>query len=87
MHEGEPEEPVRVAGHDRGHLAVRDRVVGVEGGEQYRPRDSRGRRAAQVPVQLRAGVPRSGESVAGTRVAVTVDNHAATFADPIAVAA
>jgi len=76
MHESKSVEPAGPTGDNARHLPVGDGVVRMECGEQHRPAYACRRRAAQIVFQRRFGIPRSGQAVAGSGMAVAIDDHA-----------
>jgi hypothetical protein len=74
VHEREACESVGMPSDDAGKVAVCDAVIGMEGRQQNGPRDSSGVRSAQVSGQRR-DIPRPGQTVPNTRMAVTIDDH------------
>src|SRR5579872_1399068 len=75
VNERESVETVRLAGDDPGDFAIGDRVIGMERWKQHGLPDPCPRRAFQVPVERRVGVPWSRETIAFTGVAVAIDDH------------
>ena len=74
--EREAPESFRTRRHDLRDFAVRERVVGMEGGEEDSAVDPRAISARQVFAQRRVRIPRTGQAVPFSRVAVAVDDHA-----------
>src|SRR5262249_13563201 len=75
VHKGESIEPLSRSGNNPRNFEVRDRVVGMERCEQDRAVNARLLCTVKVLLQRRICVPRARQTVAFSRVAVTIDDH------------
>jgi hypothetical protein len=85
VNEGEAIEAVLAPGYDLRDLTIGDRLVGVKGCEDDSAIDARLCRAAHVLTKRRCRIPRPGQPVALSGVAVTVHNHYRTAIAPLSV--
>ena len=74
--EGEAEQTVRLPCDDACHFAVGRGIVGIEGREYDGPVDACLARTLQIDRQRRARIPGPGETVARSRMAMAIDDHA-----------
>src|SRR5712671_5508733 len=75
VHERKSIESIRPAIHDRRYLAVRMRVVRVEGREQHGALDSSRCGPAKVLLERRSRVPGTGQPIARSGMTMTVDDE------------
>ncbi len=74
MHKDKSIKAIRVGSDDARHITVGDRIVGMEGGEDHRLADPGPGGPVKISVERRSTVPRSGEAITLTRMAMAVDD-------------